>query len=67
MPYQIIENKKEGYFQLKKLKEGTLVNKKYKSFETAKNAGFNFMRYRKEIPYMSGNKILNKKKNKSSK
>ncbi len=59
MPYQIV--KKEDYYQLKKIKEGTFIKTKYKTFDTAKNAGFNFMKYRKESPVLKGNKILNKK------
>ena len=36
------------------------VNINYKSKETAQKAGMNFMRYRKEKPYIKGNKILSR-------
>ena len=36
----------------------------YKSKESAINAGKNFMRYRKEVPIVKGNKILPKNKKK---
>ena len=47
MPYQVIEPKK-GVFQLKNIKTKNIINTKYKSKETAINAGLNFMKYRKE-------------------
>lgn len=62
MPFKIIGNKKEGY-KLVKLKDNKVINKVYKSKESAGNAGLNFMRYRNEEGYIKGNKIL-KKENK---
>jgi len=60
MPYQI--KKEDDSYYLYKLKDGTRINKKFKSKQSAVNMGFQFMRYRKEEPYLKGNKILNKKK-----
>lgn len=64
MPYQVIEPKK-GVFQLKNIKTKNIINTKYKSKETAINAGLNFMKYRKEkgVVETKNNKtyILNKK------
>ena len=64
MPYQIIEPKK-GVFQLKNIKTNNIVNTKYKSKESAINAGLNFMAYRKEkgVVEKKNNKtfIFNKK------
>ena len=58
MPYQI---KKVGdTFQLWNLDKKVYVNKKYKTKESAGKAGMNFMRYRKEKPYIKGNKILSR-------
>jgi hypothetical protein len=58
MPYQI---KKQGEkYKLWNISKKQFVNKEYKSKETAINAGKNFMRYRKEKPYVKGNKILSK-------
>ena len=58
MPYQI---KKQGEkYKLWNISKKQFVNKEYKSKETAINAGKNFMRYRKEKPYVKGNKILAK-------
>ena len=56
MPYQI---KKQGEkYKLWNISKKQFVNKEYKSKETAINAGKNFMKYRKEKPYVKGNKIL---------
>ena len=58
MPYQI---KKQGEkYKLWNISKKQFVNKEYKSKETAINAGKNFMRYRKEKPYVKGNKILSR-------
>jgi|TARA_R110002020_G_scaffold153222_2_gene332590 hypothetical protein len=60
MPYQI---KKVGdKYKLYNLHKKEYVNKEYKSKQSAINSGMNFMRYRKEKPYLKGNKILDKKK-----
>lgn len=62
MPYQI---KKVGKsFKLYNLHKKKFVNVNYKSKESAINAGKNFMRYRKEVPIVKGNKILPKNKKK---
>lgn len=58
MPYNIV--KKGDKYMLRK-KDGTFVNKKYKTKQTAINSGINFMRYRKERGYVKNNKILVKK------
>lgn len=56
MPYQV---KKVGdKYQLWNITKKEYVNKKYNSKETAVKSGMNFMRYRKEKPYLKGNKIL---------
>ncbi len=60
MPYQV---KKVGdKFKLYNLHKKQYVNVNYKTKESAINAGKNFMRYRKEKPYVKGNKILPRKK-----
>tara|TARA_R110002012_G_scaffold316436_1_gene531384 strand:- start:6789 stop:6974 length:186 start_codon:yes stop_codon:yes gene_type:complete len=60
MPYQI---KKVGKkYKLYNLHKKQYVNKEFNSKESALSAGKNYMRYRKEIPVVKGNKILNKKK-----
>jgi len=59
MPFLII--KKNDKYLLKNIKKNTIVKKEFKSKETAVNAGFNYMKYRKEKPVLKGNKILNKK------
>jgi len=56
MPYQI--KKINNHYKLYNIKSKKYVNVNYKTFESAKKAGMNFMRYRKEIPKMVGNKIL---------
>ena len=59
MPYQI---KKVGdKYRLYNLSKKVFVNKYFNSKESAISAGKNYMRYRKEIPIVKGNKILNKK------
>ena len=59
MPYQI---KKVGdKYRLYNLSKKVFVNKFFNSKESAISAGKNYMRYRKEIPIVKGNKILNKK------
>lgn len=58
MPYQI---KKVGdKYRLYNLSKKVFVNKFFNSKESAISAGKNYMRYRKEIPIVKGNKILNK-------
>tara|TARA_Y100001963_G_scaffold156054_1_gene248702 strand:- start:695 stop:886 length:192 start_codon:yes stop_codon:yes gene_type:complete len=63
MPYQVVKIKfnNTNYYKLKRINDGTLVNKKFKSKESAINMAKNWMRYRKENPIVKGNKILNKK------
>ena len=56
MPFQIL--KKDGKYKLKNIKTGVIVNKSFNSKETAQKAGLNYMNYRKEKGYISGNKIL---------
>lgn len=60
MPYQV---KKIGkIYKLYNLKKKEYVKVNFKSKDSAFRAGMNYMRYRKEKPYISGNKILNKNK-----
>lgn len=67
MPYQIkyFKSGEHGverpHYMIYNLKKKQLVNKHYKTKQAAINAGFNFMKYRKEEPILQGNKILNKK------
>jgi hypothetical protein len=58
MPYQI--KKINNVYKLWNIKKKIFVNINYKSKETAQKAGMNFMRYRKEKPYIKGNKILSR-------
>ena len=60
MPYQIKKIGKK--YKLYNLHKKEYVNKEFKSKESAIKAGMNYMRYRKEKPYLSGNKLLNKNK-----
>jgi len=56
MPYLI---KKIGdHYKLLNLKTKIFVNIKFKTFQSARNAGVNFMKYRNEKPRVVGNKIL---------
>ena len=64
MPYEI--RQKGNKFKLYNLHKKEYVNIDFKSKESALNAGKNFMRYRKEIPVVKGNRILNKKKLKNN-
>ena len=58
MPYQV---KKVGdKYKLWNISKKEYVNKSYNSKETAIKSGMNFMRYRKEKPYVKGSKILSK-------
>jgi len=58
MPFQI---KKVGKkYKLWNLMKKTFINKEFKTKETAISAGMNYMRYRKEKPFVKGNKILSK-------
>lgn len=58
MPFQV--EKKNNFYQLKKLKEGTYAKSKFKTRESAINQAKNWMRYRKEVPVVKGNRILKK-------
>lgn len=58
MPFLI---KKLGNIYKLKKKDGSYVNKEYKSKTTATNAGLNFMRYRGEKGELKRNKIVVKK------
>lgn len=59
MPFRV-DKKKDGYYYLYRLKQKTYAKSKFKSRESAINQAKNWMRYRKEKPYVSGNKILAK-------
>ena len=56
MPFKVV--KRKGYFLLYRIKQKNYVNVKFKSKESAISAGKNYMRYRKETPYVKGNYIL---------
>tara|TARA_R110002167_G_scaffold33431_2_gene107326 strand:- start:1168 stop:1353 length:186 start_codon:yes stop_codon:yes gene_type:complete len=60
MPFRI--DKVGDEYKLYRLKQKNYVNVKFKSRMSAISAGKNYMRYRKEVPYVKGNMILNKKK-----
>ena len=60
MPYQI--NKGRNRYRLFNLHKKEYVKVWYHSKQSAINAGKNFMRYRKEIPKVEGNRIINIKK-----
>ena len=60
MPFKIIKTK-DNKFRLLNIKKGIYANVFFKSFESAKNAGMNYMRYRGENPMMDGNMIIIKK------
>jgi len=63
MPFELVFLPRGGV-QLKRLKDNVVINKLFKTKQSAINAGMNFMRYRGEEPYVKGNRILNKKKSK---
>lgn len=56
MPFQII--KKDNYFILKNINTNKIINKKFKSKETAIKSGLNYMKYRKEKGKVKGNRII---------
>ena len=58
MPYKIV--KINDHYKLYNMKKKKYVNKKYKSKQTAANAGINFGRYRKENLILKGNKLVKK-------
>ena len=60
MPYEV---KKDGdYYVLKKLKDGSIVNKRFKTKKIAIDTAKRYMIFRKEKPIVKGNKILNQNK-----
>ena len=58
MPFQIKKIGKK--YKLWNIKKKVYVKKEFNSKETAVSAGMNYMKYRKEKPYLKGNKILSK-------
>lgn len=59
MPFEV---KKVGKnYKLYKPSEKKFIKTNYKSKQSAINSGINFMKFRKENPVVSGNKIINKK------
>lgn len=56
MPFQII--KKDNYFILKNINTNKIINKKFKSKETAIKSGLNYMKYSNEKGKVKGNKII---------
>lgn len=65
MPFEVRSVK--GKYKLWKINEKTYAKPTFNTRESAINAGMNYMRYRREQPYVSGNKILSKKKGKKAK
>lgn len=61
MPWEVIKQS-NGKFKLWNLHKKVYVKKEFNSKKTALSAGMNYLRYRKEVGYISGNKILVKKK-----
>jgi hypothetical protein len=60
MPYQV---KKVGkYYKLWKIKEKKFQKNNFKTKEAAINQAKNWMKWRKEVPVVKGNKILNARK-----
>jgi len=59
MPF-LIQKQIDNTYRLKR-NDGTYIKAKYKTKQSAINAGLNFMRYRKEIGIVKGNKIIAKK------
>ena len=59
MPYQI--KKINGKYRLYNKTKKKYVNVRYKTRQSAINAGINFMRYRGEKGKIVGNSILSKK------
>ncbi len=60
MPFKIIKVKDK--WKLYNIHKKVDVKKSFNSRETAISAGKAYMRYRGEKPYLSGNKLLNRKK-----
>tara|TARA_R100000781_G_C4051986_1_gene117943 strand:+ start:432 stop:620 length:189 start_codon:yes stop_codon:yes gene_type:complete len=60
MPFRV--DKVGDVWKLFKLKEKSYAKVNFKSRMSAISAGKNYMRYRKEVPFVKGNMILNKKK-----
>tara|TARA_R100001509_G_scaffold164990_1_gene144580 strand:- start:12905 stop:13087 length:183 start_codon:yes stop_codon:yes gene_type:complete len=60
MPFKI--EKKKDKWKLYNIHKKVYVNKTFNSKETAISAGKAYMRYRGEKPYLSGNKLLHRKK-----
>lgn len=60
MPFEVFEDKKTKLFYLRKA-DGSVVNKEFKSLQSAINMGKRFMEYRKENPVVKGNRIEHKK------
>jgi len=59
MPF-LIEKKLDNTYRLKR-NDGTYVKAKYKTKQSAINAGLNFMNYHKEKGIVKGNRIIAKK------
>jgi len=60
MPFEIIEEEINGkiVWRVKNVKKDKIIATKFKSRETAIRQAFNWMRYRKEFPYLEGNFVL---------
>ena len=65
MPYKVV--KKGDVYKLYKMSEKKYSKINFKTKATAINQAKNWMRYRREIPYVKGSYILNKKSKKSKK
>lgn len=63
MPYKIVKRYKSNgtiFYKLLKLKENKFAKPNFKTKQNAINQAKNWMRYRKEKPYVKGNYILSR-------
>ena len=61
MPFEVIKQP-NGKFKLWNLHKKVYAKKEFNSKKTALSAGMNYLRYRREVGYIIGNKILVKNK-----
>lgn len=59
MPYEV--KKVDQGYKLWNISKKEYVNKTFRTRDTAISTGKNYMRYRKEKPYVKGNRILARK------
>ena len=63
MPYRVFKESKQQVWRLEKVYENDkrknyIINKKYKSKQTAINAAKNFIKFRRGKPVVKGNRIM---------